>query len=77
MPNETKEYLVIGSNNFWYDTCGTLKEAKAEAKTILKYKNKYDEGNPNYGDEESGHNPFTPNTIYIYEAKEIIRIDNK
>lgn len=70
-----KEYLVIGSNNFWYAMCYSLKEAKAEAKKVMKYKSKYDdEGNPNYEDMESGHNPFTPNTIYIYEAKEVARL---
>ena len=27
-----KEYLVLGDNNYWYATCGTLAEAKQEAK---------------------------------------------
>ena len=65
-------FLVIGSNNFWYSMCETLKEAKKIRKQILKYKSRYDEGNIGYEDPESGHNPLTPNEVYIYKSTEII-----
>ena len=32
-----KEYLVIGSNNFWYASCDTLKEAKQIKKDLDNY----------------------------------------
>ncbi len=72
-----KQYIIVGSNNFWYAMCDSLKEAQAEAKKIIKYKDRFDEGNPNYCDEESSHHPFTPNELYIYEALEVKRITNE
>jgi len=66
-----KEYLVIGSNNFWYASCDTLKEAKQIKKEIMREPK--DEMNYDYGDEESypTHHPFGPDNIYIYESTEI------
>ena len=66
-----KEYLVIGSNNFWYASCDTLKEAKQIKKEVMKEPK--DEVNYNYRNEESNsiHHPFGPDNIFIYESKEI------
>ena len=66
-----KEYLVIGSNNFWYASCDTLKEAKQIKKEVMKEPK--DEVNYNYGNGESNpiHHPFGPDNIYIYESIEI------
>lgn len=61
------EYLVIGSNNFWYASEITLKNADATAKEILR-----DAGG--FSDSETGYQPEKPETLYIYEAKEIRRI---
>lgn len=70
MKKGRKEYLVIGSNNFWYTATGSLADAKAEAADILA-------GNGSYGDEESGHQPNTPETIYIYQAFQVDRIERE
>jgi len=66
-----KEYLVIGSNNFWYAICSTLKEARRVKKEVME--GRKDKINYDYGDEESYpmHHPFRPNNIYIYESVEI------
>ncbi|MFA6273915.1 MAG: hypothetical protein WC662_02030 [Candidatus Paceibacterota bacterium] len=66
-----KEYLVIGSNNFWYASCDTLKEAKQVKKEVMKgRKNRI---NYDYGDEENypTHHPFRPNSVYVYKSVEI------
>jgi len=52
--------------------CEKIKETKKIRKQILKYKSRYDEGNIGYEDPESGHNPLTPNEVYIYKSTEII-----
>ena len=62
MPKSKKEYLVIGSNNFWYATCDTLSEAKEEVKNLCV------EADNDYGDPETGHKPELPYHIYIYKA---------
>lgn len=68
MPKKIKkEYLVIGSNNFWYGTHSSKKDALSEAKHILK-------GPSDYSDPESGNTPDIPETVYIYEANEIVQI---
>jgi len=65
-----KEFLIIGSNNFWYATCDTLKEAKEIKRDILK--GLEDEINNDYGNDESpSFHPFKPETVYIYEAIEV------
>ena len=58
-----EQYLVIGSNNFWYSIVDTLKEAKQIAKEIKKQ-------NPDiiFADPETGHEPTIPETVYIYKA---------
>lgn len=70
MPKQKKEYLVIGSNNFWYASClETLKEAKEIANDVIENSN-------GYSDPESGHEPEEPETVYIYKAYEIARVEN-
>lgn len=69
MMKKTKtEYLVIGSNNFWYSAEDTLTDAKIEAKGILEGKGEYD--NP-----ETGHTPNLPDIVYIYKAIEVAKIE--
>ena len=65
-----KEYLVIGSNNFWYASCDTLKEAKQIKKEVMKEPK--NEVNYNYGNEEiyPTYYPLRPNIVYIYESVE-------
>lgn len=72
-----KEYIIVGSNNFWYASCiETKKEALAEAKKIMKHKG---EQNRNYGNDEMYGDtaPYKPDTLYIYEAIEVERLYNK
>lgn len=66
-----KEYIIIGDNNFWYASCiGNLKEAQEQAKEIKK------EGNAGYGCAICDKEPCCdPETIYIYKAVEIKRIE--
>ena len=59
-----KEYLVIGDNNFWYASCGTLKEAKQVKNDILK-------GNKDHDYNGDGQCTMRPDTVYIYVAIEI------
>jgi len=54
------QYIVIGSNNFWYATVNSLKEARIEADLIARNKADY------FSDELE-----TPEEIYIYKAHEI------
>ncbi len=67
-----KEYLVIGSNNFWYASCDTSKEAKQIKKEVMKEPK--DEVNYNYGNDEQclSYHPLKPEVVYIYEAKELL-----
>jgi hypothetical protein len=58
-----EQYLVIGSNNFWYSIADTLQEAKQTAKEIKK-KNPY----MVFADPETGNEPTAPETVYIYKA---------
>jgi len=67
MPKKTKkEYLVIGDNNFWYASCDSKKDALSEAKEAMK-------GVREYSD-DAGNVPEIPETVYIYEAKEVAQI---
>jgi hypothetical protein len=60
-----KQYLIIGSNNFWYAGCLKSKgDIKAELEEILKCHKAYE-------DPETGHHPEMPEKFYVYEAKEI------
>ena len=65
-----KEYLIVGSDNFWY-ACGltSKKEVKEKIEDIKENIESY--GSPN-GDERQY---YLPETLYVYEAKEIDRID--
>ena len=65
-----KEYIIVGDNNFWYASCiETLKEAKAQVKEIMK------NGKAGYGCALCDQEPCCePETLYIYEAKEIKQI---
>lgn len=64
-----KEYLIIGSNNFWYASClKSLAEVKAEIKKIKKEKSWY-------ADPESGYEPDLPEKLYIYKAEETKQVE--
>lgn len=66
-------YLVIGSNNFWYAIEDTKKDAIAHAKSILA-----DDGeNGSYGDEETGYEPSTPESVHIYRAFKVAEIEGE
>ena len=66
-----KEYLVVGSNNFWY--------ASAHSKTgALKIaRDAMNERESSYEDPESGHTPDIPENVYVYEARKVDRIESK
>ena len=59
-----KEYIIIGSDNFWYASClNSLKEAKKEVGVILDNISAY--GNPEaMGDRQED----LPEKLYIYKA---------
>lgn len=56
-----KEYLLVGSNNFWYATHTNKRDAKAEMKNILA-------GKGSYGNPENDYIPESPQEVFIYEA---------
>ena len=58
------EYIIIGSNNFWY-ACGltNLAQVKTEIQNI--------KAGGIYGNEEESYNPRIPERIYVYKAVEI------
>lgn len=58
-----KEYLLLGTNNFWYAVASSLKEAKELKRDILN-----DTSGQLFGDPESGHCPEKPTDVYIYEV---------
>lgn len=64
-----KCYLVIGSDNFWYSMDSNLKEVKETIKQIKDDPSSY--GNPENGQNQE----VIPETLYVYEAKEIKQID--
>lgn len=64
-----KEYLLIGSNNFWYATHTNKRDAKAEAKDIVA-------GEGNYGDPESDYTLDPPEEVFIYEARQTNHLSN-
>ncbi len=70
MPENKKEFLVIGSNNFWYATHSNLKDAMDESREIGK-------GGGGYADAETGREPLVPDTVYIYKAELIIEKEIK
>lgn len=67
-----KEYLIIGDNNFWYASCiGSLKKAQQQAREI-----KDKDSDSHYGCALCNREPCCePETIYIYKAEEIKRIE--
>ena len=64
-----KYYLVIGSDNFWYSMDSSLKEAKETIEHIKSDPSFY--GNPESNQRQSE----PPETLYIYKAEEVDRID--
>jgi len=64
MKTNKKQYILVGSNNFWYAIEDSKKEAIRVRKAILN-----EDGD--YSDPESGYIPDTPSEVYIYEAKEV------
>ena len=64
-----KEYLVIGSNNFWYASeLESVEEALAEIEEIREHPGGY--GNP----EACDQCPDLPERFYIFEAREIKQV---
>jgi len=62
------KYILVGSNNFWFGYDTSLKRIKQQAKEILKNNS---DSELEYSDPETGTHPFVPNSIYIFEVKEI------
>lgn len=72
-----KVYLVIGSNNFWYSLDTKKKDAIKVAKEVISFRDANGEDvNYNYSDEESNHNPKTPEQVFVYEARQIEEFSN-
>ena len=67
------EYIIIGSNNFWYASGLTsLTEAENEIKEIQK-----NAGNSTYADPETGEiKEDLPDKFYIYKGVEVKQIYN-
>ena len=60
-------YIIIGSNNFWYASDDTLKDAKESLADIKKnYKRDYD-----FRDPESGYSPEKPKEFMLFESRRI------
>lgn len=59
-----KEYIILGSNNFWYATDTSLKDAKATIKAIRK-------DHSGFADDETGQEPEMPKEFFIFEAIEV------
>lgn len=58
-----KEYIIVGSNNFWYSSkLDTLKEVKEELKYIQEHWDLFE-------------SEYKPEILYVYEVKEIQKID--
>jgi hypothetical protein len=76
MTQETskKWYILVGSNNFWYAYSDDLEELRKQAQAIISLKDDDDSG---YSDPESGHRPLPPDTLYLYEVKEINSFDRE
>jgi len=67
-----KEYLIVGSDNFWYASCMTsMKEAIEKIEEIKESPESF--GVP-YGGENQTE---APDTLYLYKAKLIKEIDLK
>lgn len=66
MSKNKKEYLIIGSNNFWYGVESNLKDAKEMSKDILEGKN------TDFCDPDTGHQPEVPDDVYVYKVIEEI-----
>lgn len=65
----SKEYIILGSNNFWYSAGSkNKKEAIDEAINILC-------GEGSFEDPESGHRPDVPEKVYIYKAELVKEIE--
>lgn len=60
-----KQFVILGSNNFWYAIEDSLEDAKKLAKSIKN-------GDGDYSNPESSYIPDTPDDVYIYEAKQVI-----
>jgi len=65
-----KEYLIIGSNNFWYASLSSKKYIKNEIASIKK--NPEDYGNP---DQLNSCVVDLPEKLHIYKAIEIDQVD--
>lgn len=60
------EYLLIGSNNFWYGIESNLKNAKERRKNIIENKG------TGYDDPETRQQPERIEDIYIYQSREVL-----
>lgn len=70
-----KEYIIVGSNNFWYASCiSNKKEALERARDIMEETEEVVYRNPEaLGDTE----PETPETLYIYKAEQVEQIERE
>jgi len=59
-----KKYIIVGSNNFWYDSfsAGSVEEAKKRMEEIK--------------DNPTDYNVAQPDTFYLYEADQVCSIEN-
>jgi hypothetical protein len=59
-----KKYIIVGSNNFWYDifTASSLETAKVRMELIKQSPEQF--------------SVSQPDTFYLYEANEVHRIEN-
>ena len=66
-----KEYLIVGSDNFWYASClKTLKEVERKVYEIENNLQSFE--NP-----ENGETAKLPETLYVYKTEEIKRVSLK
>lgn len=56
-------YLVVGSNNFWY-WCGDTEQEAREVVADVR------SGSLEYGDPESDYTPDTPSKLFIFKVTE-------
>ena len=53
------------------------KDAIEVAKQVISFRSDYENENGDYGDEESGHTPKTPENVFIYEARMVDEFANE
>lgn len=66
------EYLVIGSDNFWYGICSTKKEALQLVEEVKEAPHKF--GDPEH---TNSLREDVPEMFYIYKAEEVDRVEGE